>query len=102
MIIHLRQIQLIGSICLRLQKLFHVAVLGGFNRISRDANQGTRRVHNPIDYDIGKALRPSYGGFIDPKNSNHTVALEEPFPALSKRLSLLGKKKKEALSGLCS
>lgn len=25
---HLRQIQLTGSICLRLQKLFHVAVLG--------------------------------------------------------------------------
>lgn len=97
MIIHLRQIQLTGSICFRLQKLIHVAVLGGFNsdlRISRGANQGTRRIHNPIDYDIGKALRPSYGGFIDPKNSNHTVALEEPFPALSKRLSLLGKKKK--------
>ena len=51
-----------------------------------------------IDYDIGKALRPSYGGFIDPKNSNHTVALEEPFPALSKRLSLLGEKKKKRLS----
>lgn len=41
-----------------------------------------------VKLDIGKALRPSYGGFIDPKNSNHTVALEEPFPALSKRLSL--------------
>ena len=46
MIIHLRQIQLTGSICFRLQKLIHVAVLGGFNsdlRISRGANQGTRR-----------------------------------------------------------
>lgn len=99
MIIHLWQIQLTGSMCLKLQKSFHVAVLGGFNsdlRISQGANQGTRRVHNPIYYDIGKALRPSYGGFIDPKNSNHTVPLEEPFPALSKRLSP-GKKKRLSL-----
>ena len=86
---------------LKITKIVSCCSTWGFNsdlRISRGANQGTRRVHNPIDYDIGKALRPSYGGFIDPKNSNHTVALEEPFPALSKRLSLLGEKKKKRLS----